>query len=70
MWETLHRENGRSGRDPAGSPTYVADVSLEIKALMDRACLVSGANGGMFRHKVGAGVGRCAGRVPCMLSTP
>ncbi len=37
-----------------GSPTYVADVSPEIKALMDRACLVSKANGGMFRRKVGA----------------
>jgi len=39
-----------------GSPTYVADVSPEIKALMDRACMVSGANGDMFRRKVGAGV--------------
>jgi multimeric flavodoxin WrbA len=39
-----------------GSPTYVADVSPEMKALMDRACLVSKANGGMFRRKVGAGV--------------
>ena len=39
-----------------GSPTYVADVSPEIKALMDRACLVSKANDGMFRHKVGAAV--------------
>lgn len=39
-----------------GSPTYVADVSPEIKALMDRACLVSRANGGMLRHKVGAAV--------------
>jgi multimeric flavodoxin WrbA len=39
-----------------GSPTYVADVSPEIKALMDRACLVSKANGGIFRRKVGAGV--------------
>lgn len=39
-----------------GSPTYVADISPEIKALMDRACLVSKANGGMFRHKVGAAV--------------
>jgi multimeric flavodoxin WrbA len=37
-----------------GSPTYVADVSPEIKALMDRACMVAGANGGMFRRKVGA----------------
>lgn len=39
-----------------GSPTYVADVTPEIKALMDRACLVSKANGGMFRHKAGAAV--------------
>jgi multimeric flavodoxin WrbA len=39
-----------------GSPTYVADVSSEMKALMDRSCLVSKANGGMFRRKVGAGV--------------
>jgi multimeric flavodoxin WrbA len=39
-----------------GSPTYVTDVSPEIKALIDRACLVSKANGGIFRRKVGAAV--------------
>jgi len=39
-----------------GSPTYVADISPELKALIDRACLVSGANGGMFRRKPGAAV--------------
>lgn len=39
-----------------GSPTYVADVSPQIKALMDRACLVAKANDRMFRHKVGAAV--------------
>jgi multimeric flavodoxin WrbA len=39
-----------------GSPTYVADLSPEIKALIDRACLVGKANGGLFRRKVGAGV--------------
>ncbi|MGA3372142.1 MAG: flavodoxin family protein [Terracidiphilus sp.] len=39
-----------------GSPTYVADVTPEIKALMDRACLVGKANGGIFRCKVGAAV--------------
>jgi multimeric flavodoxin WrbA len=39
-----------------GSPTYVTDVTPEIKSLIDRACLVSGANGGMFRRKVGAAV--------------
>ena len=39
-----------------GSPTYVADISPEIKALIDRACMVSGANGSMFRRKAGAAV--------------
>jgi multimeric flavodoxin WrbA len=39
-----------------GSPTYVADVSPEIKALVDRACLVARANGAMLRRKVGAAV--------------
>ena len=39
-----------------GSPTYVADVSPEVKALIDRACLVSKANSSMFPPKVGAGV--------------
>ncbi len=39
-----------------GSPTYVADISPELNALIDRACLVSGANGGMFRRKLGAAV--------------
>jgi multimeric flavodoxin WrbA len=39
-----------------GSPTYVTDVTPEIKALIDRACLVGKANGGIFRRKVGAAV--------------
>ena len=39
-----------------GSPTYVADISPEIKALIDRACLVGRANGSLFRRKVGAAV--------------
>ncbi len=39
-----------------GSPTYVTDVSAEMKALIDRAALVGRANGGMFRRKAGAGV--------------
>ncbi|MFB3892419.1 MAG: flavodoxin family protein [Phycisphaerae bacterium] len=38
------------------SPTYVADVTPEIKALIDRACLVGRANGDMFRRKVCAAV--------------
>ena len=39
-----------------GSPVYVADVAPPIKALIDRACLVAKANGGMLRRKVGAAV--------------
>jgi len=38
------------------SPTYFADVTTEMKALIDRAGYVSKANGGMFRRKVGAAV--------------
>jgi multimeric flavodoxin WrbA len=39
-----------------GSPTYVTDVTTEMKALIDRATLISRANGEMFRRKVGAAV--------------
>jgi len=39
-----------------GSPTYVADISSEMKALIDRAGLVARANGDMFKRKVGAAV--------------
>jgi len=38
------------------SPTYFADVSTEMKALIDRAGLVAKANGDMFRRKAGASV--------------
>ncbi len=39
-----------------GSPTYVTDISPEVKALIDRACMVTRANGGLLRRKVGAAV--------------
>jgi multimeric flavodoxin WrbA len=39
-----------------GSPTYFADLTPELKALIDRAGFVAGANGGLLRHKVGAAV--------------
>ena len=38
------------------SPTYFADVSAEMKALIDRAGLVSRANDDMFKRKVGASI--------------
>ncbi len=40
-----------------GSPTYVSNVSSEVKALIDRCGFVAKANGGdMLRGKVGAAV--------------
>ena len=39
-----------------GSPTYFADVSTEMKALIDRAGFVARANSDMLRRRVGAAV--------------
>lgn len=39
-----------------GSPTYFADVSTEMKALMDRCGMVSRANGDIYKRKLGAAV--------------
>jgi multimeric flavodoxin WrbA len=39
-----------------GSPTYFADLTAEVKALIDRAGYVGLSNGGMWRRKVGAAV--------------
>jgi multimeric flavodoxin WrbA len=38
------------------SPTYFADVSAELKALIDRAGLVARANDNMLKRKLGAAV--------------
>jgi len=38
------------------SPTYFADLSSELKALIDRAGMTARANGDMFQRKVGAAV--------------
>lgn len=39
-----------------GTPTYFADVSTEVKALIDRAGLVSRVNGNLLKRKLGAAV--------------
>jgi multimeric flavodoxin WrbA len=39
-----------------GSPTYFADVSAEMKAIIDRVGYVSMGNGGFFTRKPGAAV--------------
>ena len=39
-----------------GSPTYFADMTARMKALIERAGLVSKMNGDLLKHKVGASV--------------
>ncbi|MBN2064731.1 MAG: flavodoxin family protein [Sedimentisphaerales bacterium] len=39
-----------------GSPTYFADITTEMKALIDRAGVVCRANGDLLARKVGASV--------------
>lgn len=39
-----------------GSPTYFANISSEMKALIDRAGMVAKVNGDLFQRKVGAAV--------------
>ncbi|MHA1253730.1 MAG: flavodoxin family protein, partial [Candidatus Helarchaeota archaeon] len=39
-----------------GSPTYFADVSSRMKALIDRAGIISKVNDDLLKYKVGAAV--------------
>ncbi|WP_372753695.1 flavodoxin family protein [Labilibaculum sp.] len=39
-----------------GSPVHYASLSASMKSFLDRAFYVSGANGNLFHHKVGASV--------------
>ncbi|MBM9511556.1 flavodoxin family protein [Desulfogranum marinum] len=39
-----------------GSPTYFADISTEMKALIDRTGMTARANGDLFKRKIGAAV--------------
>jgi len=39
-----------------GSPTYFADMTADMKALVDRAGFVAMANDGLFARKIGAAV--------------
>jgi multimeric flavodoxin WrbA len=39
-----------------GSPVYVGDVTASTRALIERSCMVSRANGNIFMRKIGAGV--------------
>ena len=39
-----------------GSPTYISDMSANMKALIERSTVVSRSNGDLFKRKVGAAV--------------
>lgn len=39
-----------------GSPVYYASIAGTMKCFLDRAFYVASANGGLYRHKVGASV--------------
>jgi len=39
-----------------GSPTYIADMTANMKALIERSTIVSRSNGHLFKRKVGAAV--------------
>jgi len=39
-----------------GSPTYYSGITGTLKSFLDRCFYVAAANGGLFSHKVGAGV--------------
>src|SRR3990170_2820815 len=39
-----------------GSPTYISDMTANMKALIERSTMVSKANGELFKRKVGAAV--------------
>ena len=49
-----------------GSPVHYSAIGGTMKSFLDRAFYVAGANGGLFRHKVGASVAavRRSGGVP------
>ncbi|MFZ6729588.1 flavodoxin family protein [Alistipes dispar] len=62
MFQELYRKMTEADTIILGSSTYSADVSSTLKAVIERASVVSDTNPGMFRHKSGAvAVARRAG---------
>lgn len=52
MFQELYGKMTEADGILLGSPTYSADVSSTLKAVIERASVVSDTNPGMFRHKV------------------
>lgn len=56
MFQELYRKMTEADAIILGSSTYSADVSSTLKAVIERASVVSDTNPGMFRHKIGGAV--------------
>lgn len=56
MFQELYTKMTEADAIVFGSSTYSADVSSTLKAVIDRASVVSDTNPGMFRHKVAGAV--------------
>ncbi|MDO4163718.1 MAG: flavodoxin family protein [Bacteroides sp.] len=56
MFQELYTKMTEANAIILGSPTYSADVSSTLKAVIERASVVSDTNPGMFRHKVAGAV--------------
>lgn len=56
IFQELYRKMTDADAIILGSSTYSADVSSTLKAVIERASVVSDMNPGMFRHKVGGAV--------------
>lgn len=56
MFQEVYRKMTEADVILLGSSTYSADVSSTLKAVIERASVVSDTNPGMFRHKIGGAV--------------
>lgn len=56
MFQELYTKMTTADAIILGSPAYSADVSSTLKAVIERASVVSDTNPGMFRHKVAGAV--------------
>ena len=56
LFQELFRKMTEADVIIIGSPSYSADVSSTLKAVIDRASVISDTNTGLFRYKLGAAV--------------
>lgn len=56
LFQEIYRKMTEADAIILGSSTYSADVSSTLKAIIERASVVSDMNPGMFRHKIGGAI--------------